>query len=86
MTYGLYVRYVRTFFQSVSDLNDDISQLFPQLKLSDLIRDLKLTKDHGELLPSRLKEKNVQKGIKISLYYKRSQNVTFFQMENELCY
>ena len=41
-----------------------------------------------ELLASRLKEKNLlQKGVRISLYRKRSQNViSFFQMENELCY
>ena len=29
----------------------------------------------------------LQKGVKLSLYCKRSQNViSFFQMENELCY
>ena len=73
---------------SSSDLNDDRAQLFSQLDLSNLIRNLMLTKDHSELLASRLKEKNLlQKGVRISLYRKRSQNViSFFQMENELCY
>ena len=41
-----------------------------------------------ELLASRLKEKNLlQKGVRISNYRKRSQNViSSFQMENEHCY
>ena len=76
------------FLPSGLDLDDDRPQLFSQLELSDLIRDLKLTKDHSELLASRLKEENLlQKRVRISFHRKRSQNViSFFKMENELCY
>jgi hypothetical protein len=45
------------------------SECFDQNELSDLIRDLNLSKDSSELLPSRLKEKNVfQPGTKIAFY------------------
>ena len=44
-----------------------------------MIQDLKLTKDHSELLASRLKEKNLlQKGVRISLYCKHSQMLFHF--------
>ena len=60
------------FLPSASDLNDDRPQLFSQLELSDLIRDLKVTKNHSQLLASKLKEKNLlQRGARISLYRKR---------------
>jgi hypothetical protein len=45
------------------------SERFDQNELSDLIRDLNLSKDSSELLVSRLKEKNVlQPGAKITFY------------------
>ena len=42
-----------------NNLYDDRRQLFSQVKLSDLIRDLKLNKNYGEQLALRLKEKNL---------------------------
>jgi hypothetical protein len=51
-------------FQTTSN-----SERFDQSELSDLIRDLNLSKDSSELLASRLKEKNVlQPGTKITFY------------------
>jgi len=45
------------------------SERFDQSELSDLIRDLNLSKDFSELLASKLKERNVlQPGIKITFY------------------
>ena len=45
------------------------SERFDQNELSDLIRDLNLSKHSSELLASRLKEKNVlQPGTKITFY------------------
>ena len=45
------------------------SECFDQNELSDLIRDLNLSKHSSELLASRLKEKNVlQPGTKITFY------------------
>jgi hypothetical protein len=52
------------------------SERFDQSDLSDLIRDLNLSKDSSELLVSRLKEKNVlQPGTKI----------TFIEGEKRIC-
>ena len=67
-------------YTNAEDIDDDLCILY---KLSDLIRDLKLIKDYSELLASRLKEKNLlQKGVRISLYCKHSQNVvSLFQMK-----
>ncbi|KAI6651424.1 hypothetical protein LOD99_5231 [Oopsacas minuta] len=43
--------------------------LFNQAELNDLIRDLDLSKESSELLPSRLKEKNLlHQGTKVTLY------------------
>jgi hypothetical protein len=45
------------------------SERFDLNELSDLIRDINLSKDSSELLVSRLKEKNVlQPGTKITFY------------------
>jgi hypothetical protein len=45
------------------------SERFDQNELSDLMRDLNLSKNSSELLASRLKEKNVlQPGTKITFY------------------
>jgi hypothetical protein len=52
---------------------------FDQNELSDLIRDLNLSKDSSELLASRLKEKNVlQPGTKITFYRRREKDMLPF--------
>jgi hypothetical protein len=51
-------------FQTTSHI-----ECFDQNELSDLIRDLNLSKDSSELLATRLKEENVlQPGTKITFY------------------
>lgn len=61
---------------------------FNQDELSDLIRDLGLSKENGELLASRLKEKKcLAKGTKVSFY--RDRDLPFrkyFSEENNLVY
>lgn len=53
--------------------------IFSQGELSDLIRDLDLSKARAELLASRLKEKNcLAPGVKITFYRTRKQNLHFF--------
>jgi hypothetical protein len=56
--------------------------------LSDLIRDLNLSKDSSELLASRLKEKNVlHPGMKIKFYQGREKDfLPFFTKENNLVF
>ena len=62
--------------------------LFSQDALNDLCRDLCLTKDKSELLASRLKERNLlRKGVKITLYRKRAQNLhVLFTLKDDLCF
>ena len=62
--------------------------LFSQDALNDLGRDLYLTKDKGELLASRLKQRNLlRKGVKITLYRKRAQNLhVLFTLKDDLCF
>jgi hypothetical protein len=64
------------------------SELFDQNELSDLIRDLNLSKNSSELLASRLKEKTVlQPGKKITFYRRREKNsLLFFTKENNLVF
>jgi len=64
------------------------SEHFDQNELSDLIRDLNLSKDSSELLASRLKEKNVlQPGTKITFYRRREKDLLpFFTKENNLVF
>jgi len=64
------------------------SERFDQNELSDLIRDLNLSKDSSELLASRLKEKNVlQPGTKITFYRRREKDLLpFFTKENKLVF
>lgn len=46
--------------ESSSDFSvDEGPQLFPQIELNDLVRDLGLSKDAAKLLGSRLKNKNL---------------------------
>ena len=62
--------------------------LFSQEQLNDLIRDLALSKQKSELLASLLQENNLlQKDVLISLYRKRSTNLsTVFRVDGPLCY
>ena len=49
--------------------------------------DLFLTKDKSKLLASRLKERNLLEGVKITLYRKRAQNFqVLFTVKDDLCF
>jgi hypothetical protein len=71
------------YFQTTSH-----SESFDQSELSDLIKDLNLSKDSSELLASRLKKKNVLRpGTKITFYRRRENDLLpFFTKENNLVY
>ena len=62
--------------------------LFSQEQLSDLIRDLALSKQKVELLASRLQENNLlQKDVLVSHYRKCNTNLlTVFRVDGPLCY
>lgn len=62
--------------------------LFSQDALSDLIRDLDLSKERSELLASRLKERNLlSQGTKITFYRDREKEfLPFFSSENDIVY
>lgn len=64
------------------------SESFDQKELSDLIRDLNLSKESSELLASRLKEKNALKpGTKITIYRNREKDLLpFFTEDNNLVF
>jgi len=60
---------------------------FSQEALNDLCRDLYLTKDKSVLLASRFKERNLIKGVKITLYRKRAQKLhVLFTVKDDLCF
>jgi hypothetical protein len=61
------------------------SERFDQNELSDLIRDLNLSKESSELLASRLNEKNVlHPGTKITFYRRREKDLLpFFTEDNK---
>lgn len=63
-------------------------QRFNQNELSDLVRDLSLSKKAAELLASRLNEKNLlDPGTKITLYRKKEQSLLpFFNNEDNLVF
>ncbi|GBP63242.1 hypothetical protein EVAR_56623_1 [Eumeta japonica] len=64
-----------------------IPKTFSQGKLSDLIRDLDLSKERAELLASRLKEKSLSSGVKIIFYRTREQNLLqFFSSDENLVF
>jgi hypothetical protein len=65
---------------SVSDFQTTShSERFDQNKLSDLIRDLNLSKESSELLASRPKRKNVlHPGTKITFYRRRERDLLPF--------
>jgi len=62
--------------------------LFDQQGLNDLIRDLGLSKDGGELLTSRLEERNLLlKDVKVTSQRKRHEAFSqFFSFEDGFCY
>lgn len=62
--------------------------LFTQNALSDLIRDLDLSKERSELLASRLKERNlIAPGTKVSFYRNRERDhLPFFSAENDIVF
>jgi hypothetical protein len=63
------------------------SESFDQNEMSDLIRDLNLSKDSSELLASRLKKNVLQPGTKITFYRRREKNfLPFFTKENNLVF
>ena len=64
------------------------SERFDQNELSDLLRDLNLSKESSELLASRLKEKNVlQTGTKITFYRRREKDLLpFFTKDNNVVF
>ena len=63
-------------------------QLFNQSELSDLVRDLALSKESSEVLASRLKEKSLlQPGTKVSFYRKRDADfVPLFSQEENIVF
>lgn len=63
-------------------------QRFDQKELSDLVRDLSLSKESAELLASRLNEKNLlEQGTKITFYRSREKYLLpFFSEENKLVF
>ena len=62
--------------------------MFTQSQLSDLVRDLGLTKDKAELLASRLKEKSfLGEGTSVSYYRKRELQFTpYLEQEGDLVF
>ncbi|XP_049957523.1 uncharacterized protein LOC126474131 [Schistocerca serialis cubense] len=63
-------------------------QQFDQKELSDLIRELNLSKQASELLASRLKEKNcLHPSVKITAYWTREENLLpYFNQEEVIVY
>lgn len=63
-------------------------QCFNQTELSDLIRDLRLSKESSELLASRLNDKNLlDNDTKITFYRTREKNfLSFFSHESNLVF
>ena len=61
---------------------------FSQEALSDLCRDLYLTKEKSEFLASRLQESNLlENGVKIPLYRKRTEDLlALFTVKDDLCF
>jgi uncharacterized protein YjcR len=61
---------------------------FTQSKLSDMIRELQLTKEKSELLGSRLREKNMMaSGVKFSWYRNREKEIRkYYTQEDQLLF
>ena len=66
----------------------DLQQKFTQGELSDLVRDLNLSKEQAEVLASRLKEKNtLSDGTKVTFYRNRESGLLqFFSKEDSLVF
>ena len=83
---------ITILLQEISDDEFDISrtepQRFSQAELSDLIRDLNLSKESSEVLASRLKEKNVlEPGTLVTYYRNRDAEFSpFFKQTTDLVY
>ena len=92
---------IMTWSESESETSDDdagdvggdsdydfVPKLFSQDDLSDLIRDLDLSKQSAQLLGSRLEEKNLlQPGTHITYYRKREQEFPeFFSIQESFVY
>jgi len=79
---------------TVQDDDDDfkgksyLPQKFTQGELSDLVRDLNLSKEQAEVLASRLKEKNnLSDGTKVTFYRNRESGLLrFFSKEDSLVF
>ncbi|KAJ8716001.1 hypothetical protein PYW08_013286 [Mythimna loreyi] len=76
-----------SFVPSYEDRSSE-PHLIEQPELNDLVRDLNLSKQHAELLGSRLQQWNLlAKDTKISVFRDRNKHLsTFFRAENKLCY
>lgn len=61
--------------------------LIEQAELNDLVRDLQLSKDHAELLGSRLQQWNLlASGTKVTIFRTRNQELSsFFIMQDKIC-
>lgn len=70
------------------DMDYNEPHLINQDELNDLVRDLSLTQEKGELLASRLKQWNLlQKDVAVTSYRKRHKKYNaYFQETNGLCY
>ncbi|EFN72326.1 hypothetical protein EAG_00114, partial [Camponotus floridanus] len=62
--------------------------LLSQSELSDLIRDLNLSKQKAELLASRLQEwKHLDPTTQVTIYRNRNHAILpFFKKENDMCF
>ena len=64
--------------------SDDAPHPFSQNELNELVRDLHLSKFSAELLPSRLKEKNLlSDGTRITFYRNRHQKSFIFSLKKK---
>ena len=75
---------VRSVFESSSS----VPEQFKQEEVSDLVRDLNLSKEAAEILASRLKDKNcLRTGASITLYRTREKELfPYFSEQDELVY
>ena len=77
------------FDKEDSDFAGDLKspERFTQKELSDLARDLNLPKESAELLASRLNEKNLYPGTKITYYRNREKDLlAFFSQEDNMVF
>lgn len=67
--------------------DDSVPHLIEQAELNDLVHDLKLSKQHSQLLGSCLQQWNLlARGTKISIFRKHHERLSqFFKLEEGLC-